>query len=74
MTVALLTAENILAGNKEWDVWAVNEDAQYHESGEDRTLALSERMVPRPIDALILISTPAGRLSLFNASIVFAVA
>ena len=48
MMTALLTAENILAGEQLWDVWQVNEDAEYHESGEDRTLALSERLVPRP--------------------------
>jgi protoporphyrinogen oxidase len=48
MMTALLTAENILAGEHLWDVWGVNEDAEYHESGEDRTLAFSERQVPRP--------------------------
>jgi len=48
MMTALLTAENILAGEKKWDVWQVNQDAEYHESGEDRTLAMSsERLVPR---------------------------
>lgn len=47
MMTALLTAENILAGEKIWDVWQVNQDAEYHESGEDRTLAMSERLVPR---------------------------
>jgi hypothetical protein len=47
MMTALLTAENILAGEKMWDVWQVNQDAEYHESGEDRTLAMSERLVPR---------------------------
>jgi protoporphyrinogen oxidase len=34
MMTALLTARNILAGQKKFNVWAVNEDAQYHESGE----------------------------------------
>jgi protoporphyrinogen oxidase len=33
MMTALLTARNILAGKKIYDVWAVNEDAEYHESG-----------------------------------------
>ena len=47
MMTALLAAENILAGEQLWDVWGVNEDAEYHESGEDRTLAFSERQVPR---------------------------
>lgn len=46
MMTALLTAENILAGEQLWDVWRVNQDADYHEIGEDRTLAFSEREVP----------------------------
>ena len=50
MMTALLTAENILAGEKIWDVWQVNRDAEYHESGEDRTLAMSERLVPRRLN------------------------
>jgi len=49
MMTALLTAENILAGKRLWDVWRVNQDAEYHEMGEDRTLAFSERTVPRPV-------------------------
>jgi protoporphyrinogen oxidase len=48
MMTGLLVAENILAGETRWDVWQVNQDAQYHEAGEDRTLAMSERLVPRP--------------------------
>jgi len=46
MMTALLAAENILAGQRKWDVWQVNQDAEYHELGEDRTLAFSERLVP----------------------------
>ena len=34
MMTALLAARNILAGEKLYDVWAVNEDGEYHESGE----------------------------------------
>jgi len=48
MMTGLLTAENILAGETKFDVWQVNQDAEYHEAGEDRTLAMSERLVPRP--------------------------
>lgn len=48
MMTALLAAENILAGYRKWDVWQVNQDAEYHELGEDRTLAFSERLVPGP--------------------------
>ena len=33
MMTAMLTAENILAGERKYDVWAVNEDAEYTESG-----------------------------------------
>ena len=33
MMTALLTAKNILAGELRYDVWAVNQDAEYHESG-----------------------------------------
>jgi protoporphyrinogen oxidase len=46
MMTALLTAENILAGHAKWDVWQVNQDAEYHEAGEDRGRALTERLVP----------------------------
>ena len=47
MMTALLAAENILAGHRKWDVWQVNQDAEYHEAGEDRSLALdSGRLVP----------------------------
>ncbi len=47
MMTALLTAENILAGEQRWDIWRVNQDADYHEIGEDRSMAFSERQVPR---------------------------
>ena len=50
MMTGLLTAENILAGKQKFDVWQVNQDAEYHEAGEDRTLAMSERLVPRPVE------------------------
>jgi protoporphyrinogen oxidase len=33
MMTALLAARNILAGNMQYDVWAVNQDAEYHEAG-----------------------------------------
>jgi len=34
MMTAMLTARNILAGVKKYNVWAVNEDGEYHEAGE----------------------------------------
>jgi protoporphyrinogen oxidase len=48
MMTAMLTAKNILAGERLYDVWDVNEDAEYHEagaSGADHALR-SERLVP----------------------------
>ena len=33
MMTAMLTAKNIAAGSRAFDVWAVNQDAEYHESG-----------------------------------------
>ena len=34
MMTAMLTVENILAGERRYDVWRVNQDAEYHEAGE----------------------------------------
>lgn len=34
MMTAMLAAKNIIAGNEIYDVWKVNQDAEYHESGE----------------------------------------
>jgi hypothetical protein len=33
MMTALLSARNIMAGERLYDVWAVNQDAEYHEAG-----------------------------------------
>ena len=33
MMTAMLTARNILAGERIYDIWQVNEDAEYHEAG-----------------------------------------
>jgi len=49
MMTAMLTARNILAGKRLYDVWEVNEDAEYHEAGTAgaREALASERLVPR---------------------------
>jgi len=49
MMTGLLTALNIIAGDKLYDVWDVNEDAEYGEAGvSGAQVALeSERLVPR---------------------------
>ena len=35
MMTAMLTVENIVAGERIYDIWAVNEDAEYHEAGDE---------------------------------------
>ena len=62
MMTAMLTVENILAEARVYDVWCVNEDAEYHEAGEegaqaalapsaDQAAALaSVREVPERVD------------------------
>jgi hypothetical protein len=45
MMTAMLTVENILAGERRYDTWCVNEDAEYHEAGAegaDKTLPARE--------------------------------
>src|SRR5664280_525915 len=48
MMTAMLTARNIVAGRKLYDVWKVNQDADYHESGTagDAVSTNGLRMVP----------------------------
>ncbi|MDE2435319.1 MAG: NAD(P)/FAD-dependent oxidoreductase [Sphingomonadales bacterium] len=46
MMTAMLTVENIIAGERVYDVWCVNEDAEYHEAGDEgaeRVLAAAGR-------------------------------
>jgi protoporphyrinogen oxidase len=49
MMTAILTVENILAGKELYDVWRVNEDAEYHEEGEraSRVSVSGLRQVPQ---------------------------
>ena len=48
MMTAMLTARNLIAGKKLYDVWEVNQDAEYHESGGagQQSAASGLRMVP----------------------------
>jgi protoporphyrinogen oxidase len=51
MMTAMLTTKNIIAGRRVYDIWNVNEDAEYHESGtegEQAALA-SVRDVPERV-------------------------
>ena len=45
MMTAMLAAKNIIAGKEIYDVWNVNQDAEYHETGE-RGAEEGGRMVP----------------------------
>jgi len=48
MMTAMLTTENILAGKRVYDTWCVNEDAEYHEAGDEG----AEKAIPaRETDA-----------------------
>ncbi|BAK64839.1 putative oxidase [Sphingobium sp. SYK-6] len=63
MMTAMLTVRNIQAGRKIYDIWAVNEDAEYHEAGREgvfsgpdltageRAALASTRAVPAPVRA-----------------------
>jgi protoporphyrinogen oxidase len=53
MMTAMLTARNIVAGSRVYDVWDVNEDAEYHEAGTSgiKEALTSERQVPRRASA-----------------------
>ncbi len=49
MMTAMLTAKNIVAGARVYDIWNVNEDAEYHEAGGSgvKEALGSERLVPQ---------------------------
>lgn len=53
MMTAMLTVRNILAGERRFDVWQVNEDAEYAEAGVSGAVEAlaSERLVPRRMAA-----------------------
>lgn len=51
MMTAMLVTENILANRNVYNVWQVNEDAEYHESGEagEQSSVSGLRMVPKKV-------------------------
>jgi hypothetical protein len=49
MMTAMLATRNILAGKELYDLWEVNEDATYHESGEEVVIKRSGRLVPEKL-------------------------
>jgi protoporphyrinogen oxidase len=49
MMTAMLTVENIVAGSRVYDTWCVNEDAEYHEAGNEgaeQAIAAPARVEP----------------------------
>jgi protoporphyrinogen oxidase len=59
MMTAMLTVENILAGERRYDTWCVNEDAEYHEAGNEgaeKALPAREGMAASPDQAAALAS------------------
>jgi protoporphyrinogen oxidase len=54
MMTAMLTVKNIIAGETLFDVWNVNEDAEYHEGGESgaQEALSSVRMVPERVKSV----------------------
>jgi hypothetical protein len=52
MMTAMLTVRNILTGSTHYDVWNVNEDAEYHEAGRSsaKEALKSVRLVPRRVE------------------------
>jgi protoporphyrinogen oxidase len=52
MMSAMLTVKNVLAGRALYDVWRINQDAGYHESGEageQQLITIVERLVPTKV-------------------------
>jgi hypothetical protein len=52
MMTAMLCAKNIVAGEALYDLWQVNQDAEYHEAGkagEQQVGAAGLRLVPQRV-------------------------
>src|SRR5205814_4314783 len=66
MMTAMLCAKNIVAGEPVYVLWQVNQDAEYHESGNagEQTGATGLRQVPQRVQ----VAEPAGSGPLFTFS------
>jgi protoporphyrinogen oxidase len=62
MMTGILCAENILAGRRVYDVWRVNQDAEYHEEGDADQLSAASglRLVPARVKPSELSRTAGG--------------
>jgi hypothetical protein len=76
MMTAMLTVENIAAGARIYNIWNVNEDAEYHEAGDEgqqqgiakvtegqAAALLSDRDVPKRIAVGAASDEGAGKIS-----------
>jgi protoporphyrinogen oxidase len=50
MMTAMLTVRNIIAGKSQYDVWNVNQDAEYHEEKKFESAASGLRAVPSRVE------------------------
>lgn len=55
MMTAMLTVKNIVAGRRLYDVWCVNQDAEYHEEAVAQQPATPERQGAAPVGALVTV-------------------
>jgi hypothetical protein len=65
MMTAMLTVENILAGRRVYDTWCVNEDAEYHEAGDEgaeKVLPARETVTPDQVAALASVREVPARI------------
>jgi protoporphyrinogen oxidase len=65
MMTAMLTVENILAGGRVYDTWCVNEDAEYHEAGDEgaeKALPARETVTPDQAAALVSVREVPARI------------
>lgn len=63
MMTAMLTTENILAGKRVYDTWCVNEDAEYHEAGNEG----AEAAIPAREKADVKIPVTADQAAALNS-------
>ncbi len=50
MMTAMLAAKNIISGNQMYDLWNVNQDAEYHEDGERGAQHEGGRKIPQKLN------------------------
>ena len=66
MMTAMLTVENILAGTRKYDTWCVNEDAEYHEAGNEganSAIPARQALCPDHAAALASVRNVPGRVA-----------